>query len=229
MNAPAALPPARHVRLGATRYEPVLAAMRAFTQRRAPDTGDEIWSTEHEPVFTQGVAGRDEHVLFAGDIAVVRTDRGGQVTYHGPGQIVVYPLLDLRRRRLTARGLVSVLENTMIATLAHYGVVAAARADAPGVYVDGSKIGSLGLRIHRGCSYHGLALNVAMDLEPFARINPCGLAGMRMTQLSTLAHGVDVAVVEMQLVAALNVALSAVASGADQAVSRLGADPAASG
>jgi len=191
----AALPQARHVRLGATRYEPVLAAMRAFTHDRVPDTGDEVWSTEHAPVFTQGVAGRDEHVLGAGDVAVVRTDRGGQVTYHGPGQIVVYPLLDLRRRRLMARGLVSVLENAMIATLAHYGVVAMARADAPGVYVDGCKIGSLGLRIHRGCSYHGLALNVAMDLEPFARINPCGLSGMRMTQLSALVPGVDVAVV----------------------------------
>lgn len=177
--------------------------MRAFTRSRTADTADEIWSTEHAPVFTQGIAGRAEHVLLPGDIAVVRSDRGGQVTYHGPGQVVVYPLLDLGRRRLSARAYVTLLERSMLATLAAHGVAGHARADAPGVYVDGCKIGSLGLRIHRGCAYHGMALNVAMDLEPFSRIDPCGLVGMRMTQLSVFVGPLDVDAVAEVLVASL--------------------------
>ena len=174
-------------RLGPTRYEPVWTAMRTFTDARDTNTPDELWLTEHEPVFTQGQAGRAEHVLFPGDIAVVRTDRGGQVTYHGPGQLVAYPLIDIVRRGIGVRAFVTLLETTMIEVLAGYGVLGVARADAPGVYVDGMKIGSLGLRVRRGRTYHGLSLNVEMDLEPFARINPCGMAGMTMTQLSALA------------------------------------------
>jgi lipoyl(octanoyl) transferase len=193
----------RHVRLGRSDYAEVFAAMRAFTRSRTADTADEIWSTEHAPVFTQGIAGRAEHVLLPGDIAVVRSDRGGQVTYHGPGQVVVYPLLDLGRRRLSARAYVTLLERSMLATLAAHGVAGHARADAPGVYVDGCKIGSLGLRIHRGCAYHGMALNVAMDLEPFSRIDPCGLVGMRMTQLSVFVGPLDVDAVAEVLVASL--------------------------
>jgi len=170
--------------LGLRDYAPVYAEMRAFTEARTADSADELWLVEHPPVFTQGQAGKPEHLLMPGDIPVVASNRGGQVTYHGPGQAVVYVLVDLARRGHGIRWLVTALEDTMIAVLAGHGIVAAARADAPGVYVDGRKIGSLGLRVSRGCSYHGLALNVAMDLEPFARINPCGLLGMRMTQLA---------------------------------------------
>ncbi|MGQ0618324.1 MAG: lipoyl(octanoyl) transferase LipB [Panacagrimonas sp.] len=175
--------------------------MRAFTEARTPDTSDEIWFLEHPSVFTQGQAGKPEHVLAPGDIPVVASNRGGQVTYHGPGQLVVYPLLDLHRCGLGIRDLVSLLEGVMIDTVAGYGIAAFARADAPGVYVrcghDGEvrKLGSIGLRVSRGCSYHGLALNVAMDLEPFSRINPCGYAGLRMTQVSELGGPSDVSVV----------------------------------
>ncbi len=165
--------------------------MREFTDTRRPDGADELWCLEHFPVFTQGQRGRAEHVLGAGDIPVVATDRGGQVTYHGPGQLVLYPLLDLQRLGLGPRGLVSRLERSMIDCLAGYGIQASARADAPGVYVGGAKIGSIGLRIRRGCSYHGLSLNVAMDLAPFARINPCGLQGLRMTQIGELGGPSD--------------------------------------
>ena len=177
--------------LGRTAYTPVFEAMKAFTESRGAASADEIWLTEHDPVFTQGQAGKAEHLLAPGDIPVVQADRGGQVTYHGPGQIVGYLLFDIRRLGITVRGLVSGIEQAVVVTLADYGVAAAPRADAPGVYVHGAKIASLGLRVRRGCSYHGLALNVAMDLEPFQRINPCGLLGMPVTQLSDLAMGVS--------------------------------------
>jgi lipoyl(octanoyl) transferase len=172
--------------LGRTQYRAVLEAMQSFTAARTPDTRDELWLTEHERVFTQGQAGRAEHVLAPGDIEVVQSDRGGQVTYHGPGQLVVYLLVDIRRARLTPRGLVNVIEGALIDLLADFGIAAANRPDAPGVYVAGAKVASLGLRIRRGCSYHGLALNVNMDLEPFHRINPCGLRGLEVTQLADL-------------------------------------------
>ncbi len=176
--------------LGLTQYTPVFHAMRDFTQERSatnPASVNKIWFTEHEPVFTQGQAGKAEHVLFPGDIPVVQSDRGGQVTYHGPGQLVGYLLLDLRAVGVSVRELVRGIERSMIQVLASYGVKAAARDDAPGVYVAGAKIGSLGLRVRKGCSYHGLSLNVDMDLEPFQRINPCGLLDTAVTQLVDLA------------------------------------------
>jgi lipoyl(octanoyl) transferase len=176
----------RAVDLGRTRYMPVFQAMQTFTAQRTPATVDELWLTEHESVFTQGQAGRAEHLLAPGDIEVVQSDRGGQVTYHGPGQLVVYLMVDIRRAGLSPRGLVSAIEGSIIDLLAGYGIDAANRSDAPGVYVDGAKVASLGLRIRRGCSYHGLALNVRMDLEPFARINPCGLVDLKVTQLADL-------------------------------------------
>jgi lipoyl(octanoyl) transferase len=178
--------------LGRTRYQAVFEAMKAFTDARRPDTPDELWLTEHEPVFTQGQAGRAEHLLAPGDIPVIQSDRGGQVTYHGPGQIVGYLMFDIRRLGMTVRGLVTGIETAIVALLADYGVSAAPRPDAPGVYVGGAKIASLGLRVRRGCSYHGLALNVDMDLEPFSRINPCGLLGMPVTQLTDLAESVRI-------------------------------------
>ncbi len=176
----------RVVELGATRYADVFSAMQEFTNNRDADTADEIWLTEHEPVFTQGQAGKAEHLLMPGDIPVVQSDRGGQVTYHGPGQLVAYLLFNLRRAQLSVRGLVTGIEDAIVATLAQYDIPAETRADAPGVYVEGAKIGSLGLRVRRGCSYHGLSINVNMDLEPFARINPCGLLGMEVTQVADL-------------------------------------------
>ncbi|MCC5881630.1 MAG: lipoyl(octanoyl) transferase LipB [Halomonas sp.] len=172
--------------LGRRPYLPVWQTMRELTDSRDESTPDQLWLVEHEPVFTQGQAGKPEHLLMPGDIPVVQTDRGGQVTYHGPGQVVLYPLLDVRRARLGVRDLVSALENAVIAVLAEYGVEARARADAPGVYVGEAKIASLGLRIRRGASYHGVALNVDVDLAPFQRINPCGYAGMAMTRIADL-------------------------------------------
>ncbi|HIE5388500.1 TPA: lipoyl(octanoyl) transferase LipB [Enterobacter cancerogenus] len=169
--------------LGLQPYEPVSQAMHDFTDSRNDATPDEIWLVEHLPVFTQGQAGKAEHLLMTGDIPVIQSDRGGQVTYHGPGQQVMYVLLNLKRRKLGVRELVTLLENTVVNTLAEYGIEAHPRADAPGVYVGESKICSLGLRIRKGCSFHGLALNVNMDLAPFQRINPCGYAGMEMTQM----------------------------------------------
>ncbi len=186
--------------LGTTDYRVALAAMRGFTNGRDAATADELWMTEHTPVFTQGQAGRDEHVLAPGDIAVVRTDRGGQVTYHGPGQIVGYLMFDIRRLGLGARDLVAGIEAAMLATLAAFGIAAEARPEARGVYVGGAKIGALGLRIRRGCSYHGLALNVAMDLEPFARIEPCGLRGVAVTQVADQGGPADLDVVRERLV-----------------------------
>ena len=190
-------------RLGRTDYAPVQARMRAFTDARHAATPDELWLTEHNPVFTQGQAGRAEHVLAPGDIPVVRTDRGGQVTYHGPGQVVGYPMLDLRRLGLSVRGLVAGLERAMIDALAGVGITAGTRPDARGVYVDGAKIGALGLRVRRGCAYHGFALNVAMDLEPFQRIDPCGLTGLKVTQVADLGGPDDVRFLGNALVAAL--------------------------
>ncbi|MGG5871654.1 lipoyl(octanoyl) transferase LipB [Pseudomonas peli] len=175
--------------LGQVDYQPTWHAMQRFTDTRGADTPDEIWLLEHSPVFTQGQAGKAEHVLFPGDIPVVQVDRGGQVTYHGPGQLVAYLLLDVRRSGIGVRELVSRIERSLIDLLASYGVSANAKPDAPGVYVDGAKIASLGLRIRNGRSFHGLALNVDMDLQPFQRINPCGYAGMAMTQLADQVAG----------------------------------------
>lgn len=170
--------------LGLQPYEPVSLAMHEFTDTRDDATPDEIWLVEHHPVFTQGQAGKAEHVLMPGDIPVIQSDRGGQVTYHGPGQQVMYVLLNLKRRKLGVRELVTLMEQTVVNTLAESDIEAYPRADAPGVYVSGKKICSLGLRIRKGCSFHGLALNIAMDLAPFQRINPCGYAGMEMAQMS---------------------------------------------
>ncbi len=170
--------------LGLLAYEPVWHAMQAFTDSRDATTPDEFWCVQHPPVFTQGQAGRAEHVLDAGDIPVVQVDRGGQVTYHGPGQLVLYPLLDLRRLDLGVRRLVHLLEQALIDVLEEDGVTAVRREGAPGVYVDGAKIAALGLRVRRGCSFHGLAFNIDMDLSPYARINPCGFQGLQVTQLA---------------------------------------------
>lgn len=188
--------------LGQQDYHTTWQAMTDFTNQRTTETPDQLWLVEHPPVFTQGQAGKSEHLLFPGDIPVVQTDRGGQVTYHGPGQLVAYPLLDLRRLNIGVRELVTRLEQTVIATLAHYGIESAAKPDAPGVYVKGDKIASLGLRVRRGCSFHGLALNVAMDLSPFQRINPCGYQGLAMTQMQDLLpNPPGLAEVQIQLVA----------------------------
>lgn len=164
----------------------VWAEMRDFTAARGPQTQDEIWFVEHPPVFTLGLAADAAHLLDPGDIEVVKTDRGGQVTYHGPGQLVCYVLLDLKRRGLDIRRLVETLEAAVVDCVARYGIEARPRRDAPGVYVDGSKIAAIGLKVRRGCSYHGLAFNIAMNLAPFRRINPCGFAGLEVTQLSAL-------------------------------------------
>ena len=173
-------------RLGEADYGETLAAMQRFTDDGSDASGDELWLLQHPRVFTQGVAGRAEHLLRPGDIPVVAVDRGGQVTYHGPGQWVLYFLLDLRRRRLGVRELVSLIEDTVIATLADFAIDAAADPKRPGVYVAGAKIAALGLRIRRGRSYHGLSLNVDMDLEPFSRINPCGYEGLAVTSMREL-------------------------------------------
>ncbi len=180
-------------RLGLQDYRESYAAMQAYTQSRSESSQDQLWLLEHFPVFTLGQAAKPEHLLAPGDIPVVRTDRGGQVTYHGPGQLVTYLLVDLKRRRLGVRPLVTLIECAIIQLLNEFGIESQARADAPGVYVEEAKIASLGLRIRHGCSYHGLALNVAMDLEPFQRINPCGFKGLRVTQLRALGveHPID--------------------------------------
>ncbi|CAH0525077.1 lipoyl(octanoyl) transferase LipB [Vibrio hippocampi] len=187
-------------KLGRRDYLPVWQAMHDFTDSRTDDTSDEVWLVEHNPVFTQGQAGKAEHLLNTGDIPVVQSDRGGQVTYHGPGQLVAYFLINLRRKKLGVRELVTHIENLVIQTLDAYNIESAARPDAPGVYVDNKKICSLGLRIRKGCSFHGLALNINMDLSPFLRINPCGYAGMEMIQVSQLGGPDSVANVEDQLV-----------------------------
>ena len=168
-------------------YTPVWQAMQNFTDNRDENTADELWLVEHPPVFTQGQAGKDEHLLMPGDIEVVKVDRGGQVTYHGPGQQVIYFMINLRRRKIGVRQLVTLIENGIVNTLHDYDVIAAAKPDAPGVYVDDKKIASLGLRVRKGCSFHGLALNVNMDLSPFLRINPCGYAGLEMIQSADIS------------------------------------------
>jgi lipoyl(octanoyl) transferase len=187
-------------RLGRQPYEPVLEAMRRFTDQRGDDTPDELWLLEHDPVFTLGQAGKPEHVLAPGDIPVIKVERGGQVTYHGPGQIVGYPLLNLRRLGLGVRELVERIEQAIIDTLEHWNIIALRRAGAPGVYVADAKIGALGLRVRRGCTFHGLAFNVAMDLEPFRRINPCGYQGLRVTQMLDLGGPGSLAAVEDVLI-----------------------------
>ena len=189
-------------RLGLMDYESVWHAMQAFTDQRDESTADELWLVEHPPVFTQGQSGRAEHILAAGDIPVVQVDRGGQVTYHGPGQIVAYPLIDIRRLKMGVRELVTAIEQAIIDVLDSYGVQAQALAGAPGVYVNGVKIASLGLRIRRGKSFHGLAFNVNMNLEPFQRINPCGYEGLKVTSLSAFTE-VTMVEVEDRLIAGL--------------------------
>lgn len=182
--------------LGRVDYRTTWQTMQRYTEARGPESDDEIWLVEHDRVFTQGQAGKAEHLLMPGDIPVVQVDRGGQVTYHGPGQLVAYPLMDIRRMGSDVRRFVSLIENSIVAVLGDHGVTSAPRPDAPGVYVGEQKICSLGLRIKRGCSYHGLALNVDMDLEPFSRINPCGYQGMRMTQMVDLVGSVDMTTVK---------------------------------
>jgi lipoyl(octanoyl) transferase len=185
--------------LGLVDYEPTWRAMQTQVDARGPDSPDEFWFLEHPPVFTLGMNAKAEHVLAPGSIPVVNIDRGGQVTYHGPGQLVVYPLIDLERARLGVRALVEGIERGIIGTLATWDIEAIGRRDAPGVYVAGRKVASIGLRIRRARSYHGLALNVAMDLEPFRRINPCGYAGLEMTQVSELGGPSDLDVVAQAL------------------------------
>ena len=189
--------------LGLRDYEPVWRSMQSYTDRRDAESQDELWLVEHPPVFTLGRNGKDEHIHDPGDIPVIRVDRGGQVTYHGPGQLVVYCLLDLRRRRLGVQSLVHALEQSVIDLLTGHGVAGERRDRAPGVYVGNSKVAALGLRVRRGCCFHGLALNVDMDLAPFARINPCGYEGLAVTQLRDLGIPLDVA----QAGAALEVCL----------------------
>ena len=180
--------------LGLVEYEPTWRAMQRFTDERGPDTSDEIWFLEHPPVFTLGMNASRDHVLAPGDIPVVQIDRGGQVTYHGPGQLVIYPLVDLRRARLGVRDIVTALERSVIDYAAELGITAECRKGAPGVYVGGRKLASIGIRVRRGASYHGAALNVSADLEPFQRINPCGYAGLEMTQLAELSRVASVRV-----------------------------------
>lgn len=191
-------------RLGRVAYEPTWRAMQEFTAARSDETPDQIWFLEHSPVFTLGLNAKPVHVLNPGDIPVVQIDRGGQVTYHGPGQLMVYVLLDIARRHLGVQRLVQLLEQSVIDLLAEHGVRAEGRRDAPGVYVDGAKIAALGLRVKRGRTYHGLALNVDMDLEPFGRIDPCGYPGMRVTQLSDLGISLSLDAVAAQLQSHLN-------------------------
>ncbi len=193
--------------LGRQPYQPIWQAMQAFTDTRNDETPDELWVLEHDPVFTLGQAGKPEHVLAAGDIPVVKVDRGGQVTYHGPGQVVAYPLVDLRRLHIGVREFVCQIEQSMIDVLADWNILGERHAGAPGIYVGAAKIGALGLRVRRGRSFHGLAFNVAMDLEPFQRINPCGYAGLAVTSMLDLGGPSDLADVRLQLVRALSAQL----------------------
>ncbi len=190
-------------RLGQIDYAAALAAMQTFTDTRDAATVDELWALQHPPVFTLGMNGKPEHLLAPGDIPVIPVDRGGQVTYHGPGQVVIYVLVDLRRAQLGVRQLVTILEQAALELLACYGIQGYARPEAPGVYVDGAKIAALGLRVRRGCCYHGLSLNVAMNLEPFRRINPCGYPGLPVTQLRDLGISAAPDAVQEVLVRAL--------------------------
>jgi len=190
--------------LGRQPYEPVWRAMQAYTDARGADGADELWLVEHEPVFTLGQAGRPEHVLAPGDIPVIPVDRGGQVTYHGPGQIVAYPLVDLRRLKIGVRELVCRIEQAIIDVLADWNIEARRREGAPGVYVGEAKVAALGLRVRRGCSFHGLAFNIAMDLEPFRRINPCGYAGLAVTSMLDLGGPSSLDAIKPALVEALS-------------------------
>lgn len=185
--------------LGLTDYEPVWRDMQAFTNNRDAHTADEIWFTEHKPVFTLGVNASREHVLAPGDIPVVQIDRGGQVTYHGPGQLMVYPLLDLRRGNTGVRTLVTALEQSVVDLAAEFGLQAASSREAPGVYVDGVKLASVGLRVRRGASFHGMAVNIDMDLEPFSRINPCGYAELKVTDFARLGASMSLQQAEQRL------------------------------
>jgi len=185
--------------LGLHDYFPIWQAMQRFTDTRTEQTCDELWLLQHRPVFTLGQAGKTEHLLAPGDIPVIKVDRGGQVTYHGPGQLIAYLLLDVRRKAIGVRDLVQRMERSLIALLASYGISAQTQTGAPGVYVEGAKIASLGLRIRRGCSFHGLSLNVAMDLEPFSRINPCGYQGLRITQMQDFIPLIEMAEVSSRL------------------------------
>ena len=212
MNAPTTLPAEAGPRargesllvrrLGLADYEPVWRAMQTYTDERNECSGDELWLVQHPPVFTQGQAGKAEHLLAPGNIPVIQVDRGGQVTYHGPGQIVAYPLIDIRRKNIGVRDLVQRIEESLLRVLAHYAVTGERIPGAPGIYVDGKKIASLGLRVRRGCTFHGLAFNIDMDLEPFQRINPCGFAGLLVTQLAHFAE-VTLEEVENRLVKSL--------------------------
>ncbi len=186
--------------LGTQDYLSTWQAMQEFTQTRTEETPDEIWLLEHPPVYTQGLSGKPEHVLNPGTIPIVRSDRGGQVTYHGPGQLMAYTLFDIKRLNLSVRGLVNLLEKSVIQLLNDFNITAKARCDAPGVYINAEKICSLGLRIRRHCSYHGLALNVKMDLEPFTRIHPCGFKDLRMTQISEFTDNGDMKLVAEKLI-----------------------------
>lgn len=190
-------------RLGLADYEPVWRDMQEFTDSRCETTPDELWLVQHPPVFTQGQAGKAEHVLAPGEIPVIQVDRGGQVTYHGPGQIVAYPLLDIRRKDMAVRRLVNGIEEAIIEVLAAFAISGERIEGAPGIYVRGVKIASLGLRVRAGRTFHGLAFNIDMDLEPFQRINPCGFAGLQVCQLSDFAE-VNIHDVEDQLVRALS-------------------------
>lgn len=185
--------------LGLQSYEPIWRAMQEFTDTRGPDTRDEIWFCEHEPVFTLGLNTAPEHLLAPGEIPVVQIDRGGQVTYHGPGQLMIYPLIDIRRAGVGVRQLVTALEQCVVDVAAEQGIEAASRCDAPGVYVAGAKLASVGLRIRRGASFHGMALNVDVNLEPFSRINPCGFRGLEVTDLGRLGGETDLAKVQAAL------------------------------
>jgi len=198
--------------LGRVAYEPTWRAMQAFTQARGPDTGDEIWLLEHPRVFTLGLAGREAHVLAPGSIPVVRTDRGGQVTYHGPGQLVAYVLVDLRRLGMGVKELVRRLEQSVLEVLDAYGVRGERIEGRPGIYVEGRKVAAIGLRVARGCSYHGIALNVDLPLEPFARIDPCGFPGLESTSLAALGVRDSIVAVQQRLGAALQRALAGVQS-----------------
>jgi len=185
--------------LGNKEYEPLWREMQEFTNSRDNGTPDELWFTEHPPVFTLGLNASREHLLAPGDTPVIQIDRGGQVTYHGPGQLMIYPLLDLKRARLGIRDLVTALEQSVVDLAAQYNIEAKSRADAPGVYVDGKKIASVGLRVRRWCSYHGMALNVDMDLEPYSRINTCGYADLEVTDLRRLGIERDLSAVAKDL------------------------------
>ena len=180
-------------------YQTIWRQMHDFTRKRDQTSVDEVWLLQHNPVFTLGKAGLCEHIIETKNIPVVRTDRGGQVTYHGPGQLMFYPLINLRRLNINVKKFVEILQNIVIATLRNYGVAACAREDAPGVYVDGAKIASIGLRVNKGCSYHGLAFNIDMDLSPFSQINPCGFRDLKMTQLSDFISSLDFSVIENKL------------------------------